>query len=81
MDQDGDVVDVYLQSKRDGIAAKRFFKRLFRSHGSELRKIVTDTLRSCGVAHRELVPEAIHSTHSMRVSEQRDLMRRPVSFP
>ena len=61
-DQDGDVVDVYLQKKCDGSAAKRFFKRLLRSHGSEPRKIVTDKLRSYGVAHRELIPEAIHST-------------------
>ena len=62
MDQDGDLVDVYLQAKRNGAAAKRFFKRLLRKHGSEPRKIVTDKLRSYGVAHRELIPETIHST-------------------
>ena len=62
VDQDGEVVDVYLQARRDGASAKRFFKRLLRSHGSEPRKIVTDKLRSYGVAHRELMPEAIHST-------------------
>ena len=56
------MVDVYLQGKRDGAAAKRFFKRLLWSHGAEPRKIVTDKLRSYGVAHRELIPEAIHST-------------------
>jgi putative transposase len=39
-----------------------FFKRLLRSHGGEPRKIVTDKLRSYGVAHRELIPEAIHDT-------------------
>jgi len=61
VDQDGEVVDVYLQAKRNGAAAKRFFKRLLRSHGGEPRKIVTDKLRSYGVAHRELIPEAIHS--------------------
>jgi putative transposase len=60
VDQDGEVVDLYLQAKRDGAAAKRFFKRLLRSHGGEPRKIVTDKLRSYGVAHRELMPEAIH---------------------
>jgi putative transposase len=60
MDQDGEVVDVFLQARRDGAAAKRFFKRLLRSHGGEPRKIVTDKLRSYGVAHRELIPEAIH---------------------
>ncbi|MDG1231776.1 MAG: IS6 family transposase [Pseudomonadales bacterium] len=62
VDQDGEVVDVYLQAKRDGAAAKRFFKRLLRSHGHEPRKVVTDKLRSYGVAHRELIPDAIHST-------------------
>ncbi len=53
---------MYLQAKRDGAAAKRFFKRLLRSHGGEPRKIVTDKLRSYGVAHRELIPDTIHST-------------------
>ena len=62
VDQDGEVVDVYLQAKRDGAAAKRFFKRLIKAHGGEPRKIVPDKLRSYGVAHRELIPEAIHDT-------------------
>ena len=50
VDQDGEVVDVFLQARRDGAAVKRFFKRLLRSHGGEPRKIVTDKLRSYGVA-------------------------------
>ncbi|EED30534.1 IS6 family transposase [gamma proteobacterium NOR5-3] len=58
----GEVVDVCLQAKRDGAAARCFFKRLLRSHGGEPRKIVTDKLRSYGVAHRELIPETVHST-------------------
>ena len=45
VDQDGEVVDVYLQDKRNGAAAKRFFRRLLRLHGKEPRKIVTDKLR------------------------------------
>jgi putative transposase len=60
VDQDGEVVDVFLQAKRDGAAVKRFFKRLLRSHGGESRKVVTDKLRSYGVAHRELMPDVIH---------------------
>jgi putative transposase len=63
LDQDGEVLDVHLQAKRDVAAAKRFFKRLLRSHCSEPKKIVTDKLRSYGVAHRELIPETIHSTN------------------
>ena len=53
VDQDGEVIDVFLQSRRDGASAKCFIKRLLRTHGIEPRKIVTDKLRSYGVVHRE----------------------------
>ena len=62
VDQDDEVVDVFLQARRDGKAAKRFFKRLLKNHTDEPRKIVTDKLRSYGVAHRELIPDTIHDT-------------------
>ena len=52
----------FLQRRRDGKAAKRFFKRLLKAHHCEPRKIVTDKLRSYGVAHWELIPETIHDT-------------------
>jgi putative transposase len=72
VDQDGEVVDVFLQARRDGAAAKRFFKRLIRSNDGEPRKIVTDKLRSYGVARREVIPESIHSTeqHENNRAEQ-----------
>ena len=73
VDQDGEVVDVLLQSRRDGTAAKRFFKRLIRNRGSEPRKIVTDKLRSYGVAHRELIPESIHDTTQYGTDKLTDL--------
>jgi putative transposase len=59
-DQDGEVVDVLLQASSDGVTAKRFFKRLLRSHGGEPRKVVTNKLLSYGVAHREAMPGVIH---------------------
>jgi len=62
VDQDGEVVDVFLQARRDGAAAKRFFRRLLKNHHGEPRKIVTDKLRSYGVTHRELIPVALHDT-------------------
>ncbi|MFT4862863.1 MAG: putative transposase [Pseudohongiellaceae bacterium] len=64
VDQDGKVVDVFLQKRRDGKAAKRFFKRLLRKHKGEPRKIVTDKLRSYGLAHRELIPETSQYTNN-----------------
>ncbi len=62
VDQDGEVVDVFLQARRDAKAAKRFFKRLLKNHHDEPRKIVTDKLRSYGVAHRERIPDTLHDT-------------------
>jgi putative transposase len=62
VDQDGDVVDVYLQTRRDAAAAKRFFRRLLRSHGKSPWQIVTDKLGSYGVARRQLMPATIHDT-------------------
>jgi putative transposase len=61
VDQDGEVVDVYLQTRRDANAAKRFFERFLKSGGIP-REIVTDKLRSYGVAHRALLPQARHNT-------------------
>ena len=76
VDQDGEVVDVFLQARRDGKAAKRFFKRLLRSHQAEPRKIATDKLRSYGVAHRELMPEVIHDT-SQYANNRAELSHQP----
>ena len=52
VDQDAEVIDVFLQRRHDGNAAKCFFKRLLKTHRDEPRKIVTDRLRSYGVAPR-----------------------------
>jgi putative transposase len=76
VDQDGEVVDVFLQSRRDGKAAKRFFRRLLKIHRNEPRKIVTDKLRSYGVAHRELIPETIHDT-SQYANNRAELSHQP----
>jgi putative transposase len=62
VDQDGEVVDVFLQSRRNGAAATRLFRRLLRSYVGEPRKIVTDKLRSYPLAQRCVIPEAIHVT-------------------
>jgi putative transposase len=75
-DQDGDVVDVFLQKRRDGEGAKRFFKRLLKKHQGEPRKIVTDKLRSYNVAHRELISGMIHDT-SQYANNRAELSHEP----
>lgn len=76
VDQDGEIVDVFLQRRRDGKAAKRFFKRLLKSHRMEPRKIFTDKLRSYGVAHRELIPDTINDT-SQYANNRAELSHQP----
>ena len=60
VDQDGVVLDILVQARRDAQAAKRFFKRLLTSLPYEPRVIVTDKLRSYGVAQCQLLPGVEH---------------------
>jgi len=76
VDQDSEVVDVLLQKRRDGAAARRFFKRLLTKHRDEPRKIVTDKLRSYIVAHRELIPDTIHDK-SQYANNRAELSHQP----
>jgi putative transposase len=60
VDQDGVVLDILVQERRDGTAAKRFFRRLLKGLEYVPRVIVTDKLRSYGVAKRQLLPGVEH---------------------
>ena len=46
VDQDGEVVDVLLQQRRDAASARHFFRQLLTRLGGEPRAIVTDKLGS-----------------------------------
>jgi putative transposase len=52
VDQDGDVIDILVQPRRDQGATERFFRRLLKGQGSEPWRLVTDKLRSYGAARR-----------------------------
>jgi len=60
VDQDGVVLDILVQERRDARAAKRFSKKLLTGLQYVPRVIVTDKLRSYGVARRELFPQVEH---------------------
>ena len=60
VDQNGVVLDILVQRKRDAKAAKRFFKRLLRELPYVPRVIVTDKLKSYDVAKREVLPNVEH---------------------
>ena len=63
VDQDGDVIDILVQRRRNQRAAERFFCRLLIGQGREPRWLVTDKLRSYGAAHRTIMPTVNHINH------------------
>src|SRR6185295_14305020 len=60
VDQQGAVLDILVQSRRNAKAAKRFFKKLLKGLQYVPRVIVTDKLRSYGAAKRKILPGVEH---------------------
>src|ERR1700753_1666929 len=56
VDQDGVVLDILVQARRDAQAAKRFFKRLLKGLHYEPRGVGTEKLGRYGGAQRQLLP-------------------------
>jgi len=46
VNEDGDVIDILVQSQRHRPAAVRFFRKLLKSQGCVPRRLITDKLRS-----------------------------------
>ncbi len=60
VDQDGDVLDILVQKRKDKQSAVRFFKKLMKGQGCSARKIVTDKLPSYGAARKMIMPTSMH---------------------
>jgi putative transposase len=60
VDQRGAVLDILVQERRDAVAAKRFFRRLLSGLQTRPTRLVTDGLRSYGVAQRDVLPDVRH---------------------
>ena len=60
VDQDGDVLDILVQSRRDKKAAKKFFRKLLKELRYVPRVIITDKLRSYSAAKAEVLPGVEH---------------------
>jgi len=63
VDQDGQVLDILLQSRRNKRAALKFFRKLLKQQGYAPRILVTDKLRSYSAAHQERLSHSAHHTH------------------
>jgi len=60
VDQDGDGLDILVQSRRDQKAAKKFFRRLLKGLRYVPRMTVTDKLKSYGAAKAAVIPSIKH---------------------
>jgi putative transposase len=60
VDQEGNVLDILVQSRRNKAAAKRFFRKLLKGCTYVPRVIITDKLASYGAAKREVLPGVEH---------------------
>jgi putative transposase len=81
IDQDYNVLDMLVQSRRNQQAAKKFFRKLLKGLTSVPRVIITDQLKSYGAAKREILPGVEHRQsrylnnrceHSHRPTRQRE---------
>jgi transposase-like protein len=60
VDQDGVVLDILAQCRRNAAVAKKFFRRLLKELRYVSRVVVSDKLRSYGAAHRVVPPSVEH---------------------
>jgi putative transposase len=63
VDQDGIVLDVLVQSRRDQQAAKRLLRKLLKKQMRPPRVLITDKLASYPAAKQELMPGVEHRRH------------------
>src|SRR4051812_25702946 len=63
VDQDGNVLDILVQSRRDKRAATKFLRKLLKGLTYVPRVVITDKLASYGAALREVLPSVEHRRH------------------
>jgi putative transposase len=63
VDQDGNVLDILVQRRRDKNAAKKFFRKLLKRLTYMPRVIITDQLKSYGAAKQDILPSVEHRQH------------------
>ena len=64
VDQDGNILDILVQRRRNQAAATRFFRKLLSGLQYVPRVLITDQLASYGAAQREVLPSVEHQQHN-----------------
>ncbi len=63
VDQNGNVLDILVQSRRNKAAAKKFFRKLLKGCEYVPRVLITDKLGSYEAAKNEVMPSVAHRRH------------------
>jgi len=63
VDQDGTVLDILVQARRDKAAAVKFLRKLLKGLAYVPRVVITDKLASYGAALRAVLPSVEHRQH------------------
>ena len=63
VDQQGNVLDILVQSRRNKVAAKKFFRKLLKGCQYVPRVLITDKLASYAAAKQEVLPSVEHRQH------------------
>ena len=63
VDQDGNVLDILVQSRRNKRAAKKFFRKVLKGCQYVPRVLITDKLGSYEAAHQDVMPSVEHRRH------------------
>jgi len=63
VDQDGTVLDILVQARRDKAAAVKFLRKLLKGLAYVPRVVITDKLASDGAAMRDVLPSVEHRRH------------------
>jgi putative transposase len=63
VDQEGTVLDILVQRRRDKKAAGKFFRKLLKGSPYVPRVLITDKLKSYGAAKQQILPGVEHRQH------------------
>jgi putative transposase len=63
VDQDGNILAILVQSRRNKAAAKKFFRKLLKGCTYVPRVLITDKLGSYEAAHKDVLPSVEHRKH------------------
>ena len=77
VDDEGEVLDVLVQRRRDKHAARKLMRKLLRKQGFAPAVVTTDKLRSYGAAFAELGLSARHE-QGLRKNNRAEVSHRPV---